>query len=578
MEENERKTPGEGGKRRFDMLSSEEKRRVIAALSRGLLSPEEQRELAEACREGRVTREEKKQLTRAFTLARMTDEERQALLERRKQARTGDAARTQQTPEYRPGEGKQTPPTPSDTAVPGHGAEGETPLAAKTAEIPMPSVPPRTPMREETTVSRAVPGGQGDKPMTEAHTTVRPIPTSGKRGTAPGDTVPRDPEAGTRVLTAKKRNTPPKKPMDDKVGAEEEAYEADHTAITSLLKGVVYIVAVLVISIFASWAIIAVGNDIYAFVKDDGVTTVVITEDMTVNDVARMLYENDIIEYPTVYELYIRMKKRSTDYLVGEYEISPSMNYKELNRTFTYVKPDKEQVVVTIPEGYTVDQIIERFLSYGIGTRAGFEDAINNFAYDDFRFYNELPETLSPERKYKLEGYLYPDTYFFFKDDSEVAVIHKILTNFDRKFTEAHYARAEAIGMSVDEVVTLASMIQAEGTTLADFENISSVFHNRLDNPRKFPLLQSDATLQYILDKRKVTLTASDLKIESGYNTYLSGGLPPGGICNPGLDAIDCALYPADTNYFYFLADKRGVTHFSETLEEHEALKKEHIG
>ena len=131
--------------------------------------------------------------------------------------------------------------------------------------------------------------------------------------------------------------------------------------------------------------------------------------------------------------------------------------------------------------------------------------------------------------------------------------------------------------MSMDDLIILASMVQAEGKSLADFENISSVFHNRLANSRSFPKMQSDATLQYILDKRKTALTAADLQIDSKYNSYMYPGLPPGSICNPGLDAISCALYPAETNYYYFLADGHGNTYFSETNEQHEALKKQYI-
>ena len=131
--------------------------------------------------------------------------------------------------------------------------------------------------------------------------------------------------------------------------------------------------------------------------------------------------------------------------------------------------------------------------------------------------------------------------------------------------------------MSMDDLIILASMVQAEGKSLTDFENISSVFHNRLANSRSFPKMQSDATLQYILDKRKTALTAADLQIDSKYNSYMYPGLPPGSICNPGLDAISCALYPAETNYYYFLADGHGNTYFSETNEQHEALKKQYI-
>lgn len=524
----------------FDQLTMDEKRRLIAALSMGRLNEEEKREFADLVRRSQLTENERAQISRAFAMSRMTDEERRALLARRQQEKSvGTAAGAQ---------AQTASPTPAP------------PAPDTDAEEPKQTVSPNAAIHDS------------EEERTRAHTVMNEDTASHRRDTAGltrSVTVP-----VTRVLhDSTQKGTPAgkKKPRH----ADEAPVERDTTAITSLLKGIVYIVAVLVISVFASWTIIEVANDVFAFVKSDEAVTVVIEEEMTANDVAQMLYENGIIKYPTMYELFIRLKEESTDYLVGEYEISPSMNYGDINDTFTYIAHTREQVVVTVPEGYTVDQIIDLLLKNGIGTREGFVAAINEFDYG-YRFMQGLDD-LDPERTYRLEGYLFPDTYYFFKDASEVAVIDKFLVNFERKVSEEYYERADVLGMSMDDLIILASMIQAEGMTLSDFENISSVFHNRLANPRTYPKMQSDATLQYILDKRKTALTASDLQIDSKYNSYKYNGLPPGSICNPGMDAINCALYPAETGYYYFLADGRGNTYFSETLEQHEALKAKYI-
>lgn len=524
----------------FDQLSTDEKRRLIAALSMGRLNEEEKREFADMVRRSQLTENERAQISRAFAMSRMTDEERRALLARRQQEKSVGTAAGEQAP--------TTTPTPA------------APVPDTAAEEPKQTVSPNAAIHDS------------EEERTRAHTVMNEDTASHRRDTAGltrSVTVP-----VTRVLhDSTQKGTPAgkKKPRH----ADEAPVERDTTAITSLLKGIVYIVAVLVISVFASWTIIEVANDVFAFAKSDEAVTVVIEEEMTANDVAQMLYENGIIKYPTMYELFIRLKEESTDYLVGEYEISPSMNYGDINDTFTYIAHTREQVVVTVPEGYTVDQIIDLLLKNGIGTREGFVAAINEFDYG-YRFMQGLDD-LDPERTYRLEGYLFPDTYYFFKDASEVAVIDKFLVNFERKVSEEYYERADVLGMSMDDLIILASMIQAEGMTLSDFENISSVFHNRLANPRTYPKMQSDATLQYILDKRKTALTASDLQIDSKYNSYKYNGLPPGSICNPGMDAINCALYPAETGYYYFLADGRGNTYFSETLEQHEALKAKYI-
>ena len=523
----------------FDQLTQEEKRRLVSALSMGRLNENEKREFAEMVRRSRLTDAEKAQISRAFAMSRMTDEERRALIARRQQEKAAAASAAVSVAEA-PAASASAP-----TAAPAESAVDE--AAAEEKISPMPAI------------------HDSEEERTRAHTVV---------GEETGNTAAASaPEGMTRSVTV-----PVKRPAgsQQKKKAAEERREADTTAITSLLKGIVYIVAVLVISVFASWTIIEVANDVFAFVKSDEAVTVVIEEDMTSADVAQLLYSNGVIKYPTIYELYVRIKEESTNYLVGEYEISPSMNYGDLNDAFTYIARTREQVVVTVPEGYTVDQIIDLLVKNGIGTKEGFIAAINEFEYTGYRFLEGL-DNLDPQRKYRLEGYLFPDTYYFFKDASEVAVIDKFLVNFEHKVSEEYYERAEVLGMSMDDLIILASMIQAEGKSLTDFENISSVFHNRLASPRSFPKMQSDATLQYILDKRKSALTAADLQIDSKYNSYLYAGLPPGSICNPGMDAINCALYPAETKYYYFLADGKGNTYFSETNEQHEALKKQYI-
>lgn len=531
----------------FDQLTTEEKRRLISALSMGRLNDTEKRELAELVRRSQLTDAEKAQITRAFAMSRLSDEERKALLARRQQEKTAAV---------HPGNPAQAE-TPTPAAVP-QAAESAS-VAAAADENRNVNLSPNAAIHDS------------EEERTRAHTVLNEDTASHNRdtvGLTRSVTIP-----VTRVSdgrTAQRGNAGKKAQYE-----EDDRRESDTTAITSLLKGIVYIVAVLVISVFASWTIVEIANDVFAFSKSDEVVTVVIEEEMTANDVAQMLFENGIIKYPTMYELFIRLKEESTEYLVGEYEISPSMNYGDINDAFTYIAHTREQVVVTVPEGYTVDQIIDLLLKNGIGTREGFVAAINEFDYG-YRFMEGL-DNLDPERTYRLEGYLFPDTYYFFKDASEIAVIDKFLVNFERKVSEEYYERADVLGMSMDDLVILASMIQAEGMTLTDFENISSVFHNRLASPRTYPKMQSDATLQYILDKRKTALTAADLQIDSKYNSYMYNGLPPGSICNPGIDAINCALYPAETDYYYFLADGRGNTYFSETIDQHEALKAQYI-
>ena len=251
----------------------------------------------------------------------------------------------------------------------------------------------------------------------------------------------------------------------------------------------------------------------------------------------------------------------------------------------TVVKRSLEEVSVTIPEGYTVDQIIDLFTSMGIGTREKFVEAINEYPYQH-EFIKELEKLgYSKDRKYRLEGYLYPDTYYFYKDSAEYLIINKLLNNFYNKFWiyyESTFKEdIEKAGLTFDDIVTLGSMIQSEAKLEIDFEYISYVFRNRLSHPKSFPRLESDATIQYILlsrgEPRAEDLTAEQLAIDDPYNTRIYEGLPPGAICNPGFDALSAAIYPdmpldAESNgvdAYFFVSNKAGKTYYAQTLSEH---------
>ncbi|MDD4125912.1 MAG: endolytic transglycosylase MltG, partial [Eubacteriales bacterium] len=196
-------------------------------------------------------------------------------------------------------------------------------------------------------------------------------------------------------------------------------------------------------------------------------------------------------------------------------------------------------------------------------------------------------ETGYPEtRKYRLEGYLYPDTYYFYKDSKEYLVINKLLNNFYSRvwiyYESTFKADIEAIGMTFDEIVTLAAMIQGEAKLYIDFECISYVFHNRLkSSDPQFKWLQSDATVQYFLPEHVEELTQAQLDTDNPYNTYVYEGLPPGAICNPGFDAISAAIYPdapidgegKPINAYFFVSNKAGKTYYAITLTGHNANK-----
>ena len=353
--------------------------------------------------------------------------------------------------------------------------------------------------------------------------------------------------------------------------------------ISGILKVILYIAAVLIISGVLSYNIILIANDVFAFVKEPVEAGVTIPENADIHDISQILYEKDVIKYPKIFNLYIgfRQKDKSWEFQAGDYLVTSDMNYDELIWKFRKKAAAREVIRVTVPEGYTIDQIIDLFLSYGIGTRETFVKLINEFDFSElgYKFLNQLYENknkLSSERKYILEGYLFPDTYDFYKDENEYNILTKFLANFNSKFTEEYYQKCEILNMTIDEVVTLASIVEREGKYKDDLEGISAVFHNRLSNKSNYPYLQSDATIMYSYGYNKSDLTEADLKEDWAYNTYTRQGLPPSAICNPGYESLSAALWPEENSpHYYFISDLSGWAQFSSTLAEHEQKREQ---
>ncbi len=368
------------------------------------------------------------------------------------------------------------------------------------------------------------------------------------------------------------------------------------TAISSLVKAVMYIVSILVVSGILSYFAITVGNDVFAFVKPDDEITVTIGEGTTIKQLGRILEDNGVIEYSTVFDLYAKLRDKNPSLVAGEYTVSPSMNYDRLIRVFAKKTSTKaETVIVTIPEGYTVKDIVDILVDkYKLSSRDELYDVIENYKFD-YWFVEQLDKDISSDRMYRLEGYLYPDTYYYYTNASAVTIINKMLKNFDVKmkqtfkncsapgddYVEKINNLCASRGFTFDEVVNLASLIQMETYYEYEYGKISSVFNNRLKNPRHETggFLGSDATFYYFLqDDPPDKLTNDILNIDNPYNTRLYKGLPPGPISNPTFYSINYALYPENTKFYYFVAKKDGTNLFATTKQEHEKNKLEALG
>ncbi len=227
-------------------------------------------------------------------------------------------------------------------------------------------------------------------------------------------------------------------------------------------------------------------------------------------------------------------------------------------------------VTVTFPEGFTLVQIAQRLEENEVCSASRFIELTNDITYIQslpYSFLNEIKNR--QDRAFILEGYIFPDTYEFYRGESEEKALSRFLDNTERKLTAEYRQRAEELGYTLDEIITLASIVQEESYTNDSVKNVSSVLHNRLRSP-SFPRLQCDVTIHYVNDyvTDSKYLTDTDGFAEK-YNTYKCKGLPVGAICNPGLASIEAALYPAETNYYYFVTDSDWNYYYAETYAEH---------
>ena len=299
---------------------------------------------------------------------------------------------------------------------------------------------------------------------------------------------------------------------------------------------------------------------------------VINTGDMT-SDIADQLFELGLIDNTFMFSLLSKVNGFDGAYQAGTHYLLAGLDYDEIMFLLTQ---KSESVMVTFPEGLTYEEMKTRLHEAGLT----FSDAEMDECMDspnlftDYRFVSQI--ALTEGRDHVLSGYLFPDTYEFDVNASARTIISTMLDNTENKLYDEYYERAAALGMSMDQVMTLASIIQAESSNITDMMYISSVFRNRMNSDdESLHYLSSDATINFIrrmngLDPT-LDVTATDLASDSPYNTYTHMGLPPGPICMPGVDAIQAALYPEpNSNYLYFCSDGNGGTLFAVTLSEHE--------
>ena len=339
-------------------------------------------------------------------------------------------------------------------------------------------------------------------------------------------------------------------------------------------KSPVSVLLYLVFVVAASFVVAGVGwllaNDLCALNKEYKEATIEVTQDDDMGSVTKKLKEAGLIEYKWFFRLFCAVADAEEKIGEGTYTLNTDMDYRALitgmvSRSGGSMTADT--VRVTIPEGYSVRQIIDLLAEKEVSDKEDLEEAAMNYVYDDYDFVdNENLGDIS-----RLEGYLFPNTYDFYVGEKASSALGRLLKEFNRQMDTEMMELVENSGYSLHEILTIASLIEKE-TDGTDRQLIASVIYNRMNNPSNETagLLQIDAALVYATGHNE--LTEEDLNLDSPYNLYKNKGLPPTPIGNPGLESIKAALMPADTNYYYYVLGSDGKHIFSETYAQHQQV------
>ena len=353
------------------------------------------------------------------------------------------------------------------------------------------------------------------------------------------------------------------------------------------VKVLLYLVIVGVIAVGLGYGAWDCAKDVLGFGRAQEEVSFVVYENDTIEDIAKRLEKQGIIKYPWLFQFYCGLTDSDENIVPGEHKLYYNYDYNAMLDKMSPVA--KREIVsdLTIPEGFTVAQIFKLFEEKNVCTVAELEECSANHEFD-YWFLEGIPYG----KANRLEGFLFPDTYDFYKNDDPVRVLNKLLSTFDEKFGDGHKQRLDELNEMLAQrwrnagygeeyirdhrftpyqLMTVASMIEKESGAVSESADIASVIYNRLCNPANYPYLNIDATGMY----DNFAMAVTDGSVDNPYDTYAVKGLPAGPICNPSMNSISAALTPTDTNYYYYALDMTThLHHFSKTKEEHDEFVK----
>lgn len=442
--------------------------------------------------------------------------------------------------------------------------------ASASSSSPRAQTPAKAPQTKPATTSRAV---RADKPSADSAAFAEQISSSAPQASQPRKQAPAKKAATTTAKNdAKKTKASSKKRKKMLYKEKKRKFRKQRIAHTllSLLVSAMLIVIIVLTSSALKIPLMGMVNDIIAIDRSDNPVAVYISADMKTDQILTMLEEQDLIYSADFCKLLMGFLGYSdeTEYLEGEHVLSAKMGVEGMLNAMLSDTGDAT-VKITFPEGYTIDQIAEKLYDAKvISAKNALYNAVATYEFpEEFDFLNSITDA---DTRYRvLEGYLYPDTYEFYVDENVNSVLNRFLNNFDSKWTKSYQEDADALGYSVDEIITIASILQKEANDANQMYTIASVIYNRLDSD-SLNLLQCDSTQDYIANIDDGLLSQSELtELLALYDTYQCKDLPLGPICNPGGDAIYAALHPDETSYYYFCHDPEGNIYCARTMDEH---------
>ena len=294
-----------------------------------------------------------------------------------------------------------------------------------------------------------------------------------------------------------------------------------------------------------------------------------IRPNQTLRSISRQLVDEGLARSAIAVEIYGRVRGYETGLQAGRYVVGSDMAPAEILAKIKSGDAVFNEITITIPEGWSLNQIVGYFEDLGLFPGDRFEEAIvMQPAYREFAILSGLEDGTI------LDGYLFPDTYRIFDDSTPESIIRRMLANLQRRIDVELLDEIEAQGRRLHDVLTLASIVQKEANDASQMPDVAGVFWNRL---RIRMRLESDATVNYVLGTNRRQPTYADTAVDHPYNTYVNFGLPPGPIGNPGMDAIRAALFPAEHDYLFFLHPIDGRIVLSYTFQEHLANKARYL-